>query len=235
MARRKVVMTDPMKNTYFYDEAIKILRSNIQFAGRNIQTIVISSCYPNEGKSGIALSLAREMGNIGKKVLVLDADIRKSSFMTRYQVKTRNILKGLSQYLSGQAPLQQVLVSTNYRNVDFIFAGPSAPNPSELLEDNAFADLLQQMKLEYDYILIDTPPLCNMIDAAVVAKECDGAIMVIESGAVSYRSAARAKEQLEKSGCRILGAVLNKVDTEKEKYYRHYESYYKPYADQEQE
>ena len=90
------------------------------------------------------------------------------------------------------------------------------------------------MKAEYDYILVDTPPLSNMIDAAVVARECDGAVMVIESGAVSYRVAAKAKEQLEKTGCRILGVVLNKVDTEKEKYYRHYESYYHPYEKREQ-
>lgn len=80
MALQQVIMTDPKKNTYFYDEAIKILRTNIQFAGRNIKTIVLTSCFPNEGKSGTVLSLAREMGNAGKKVMVVDADIRKSSF-----------------------------------------------------------------------------------------------------------------------------------------------------------
>lgn len=232
MAEQKVVMTDPMKNTYFYDEAIKVLRGNIQFAGRNIKTIVITSCYPNEGKSGTVLSLAREIGNIGKKVLVIDADIRKSSFMSSYQVRGR--VKGLSQYLSGQAAISQVINETNYNNVDFIFSGPVAPNPSELLEDSAFSELLRAMKTEYDYILIDTPPLSNMIDAAVVARECDGAVMVIESGAVSYRVAAKAKEQLEKTGCRILGVVLNKVDTGNEKYYRHYEGYYRPYEKREQ-
>ena len=78
------------------------------------------------------------------------------------------------------------------------------------------------MKLRYDYILVDTPSLSNMIDAAIVARECDGAVMVIESGAVSYKTAVKAKEQLEMTGCRILGVVLNKVEVEKEKYYRRY-------------
>lgn len=232
MALQQVIMTDPKKNTYFYDEAIKILRTNIQFAGRNIKTIVLTSCFPNEGKSGTVLSLAREMGNAGKKVMVVDADIRKSSFVTRYQVKKR--IKGLSQYLSGQATVDEVIYATNFDNVDFIFSGPIAPNPSELLDDAAFSELLGMMKLQYDYILVDTPPLSNMIDAAIVARECDGAVMVIESGAVSYKTAVKAKEQLEMTGCRILGVVLNKVEVEKEKYYRRYESYYQPYEKQDE-
>lgn len=232
MALQQVIMNDPKKDTYFYDEAIKILRTNIQFVGRNLKTIVLTSCFPNEGKSGTVLSLAREMGNTGKKVLVVDADIRKSSFVSRYQVKKR--IKGLSQYLSGQASVEEIIYTTNFDNVDFIFSGPTAPNPSELLDDSAFAELLGMMKLQYDYILVDTPPLSNMIDAAVVARECDGAVMVIESGAVSYKVAMRAKEQLEVTGCRILGVVLNKVEIEKEKYYRHYGSYYRPYGKQDE-
>ena len=100
MTEPKVVMTDPKRPDYFYEEAIKTLRTNVQFAGTRIRTIVLTSCYPNEGKSDIVFQLAAEMGKIGKRILILDADIRKSSFVKRFQVKGK--IAGLSQYLSGQ-------------------------------------------------------------------------------------------------------------------------------------
>lgn len=224
---QKIILIDPKKSNYFYEEAVKTLRTNIQFAGRNIRTILLTSCFPNEGKSDIAMQLAREFGNMGKKVLLLDADIRKSAFVSRYQVQ--KTVKGLSQYLTGQVTAPAILYETNFRNVDIIFSGPPAPNPSELLEDAAFTELLGELKRVYDYILIDTPPISSLIDAAIAAKQCDGAIMVIESELVSYKIAQKAKSQLEKTGCRILGAVLNKVDTEKEKYYNRYDYYYRGY------
>lgn len=220
-----IILTDPKKPNYFYEEAMKTLRTNIQFGGRGIQTIVLTSCFPNEGKSDVVMQLAREFGNMGKKVLLLDADIRKSALASRYQVQ--KTVKGLSQYLSGQSTMPAILYATNFQNVDIVFSGPSAPNPSELLEDDAFAELLQEMKRHYDYILIDTPPINGIIDAAVVAKQCDGAILIIESELVSYKVAQKAKEQLEKTGCRLLGAVLNKVDQEQDKYYSKYGYYYK--------
>lgn len=223
---QKIVLTDPKKPNYFYEEAVKTLRTNVQFAGRNIRTILVTSCFPNEGKSDIVMQLAREFGNIGKRVLLLDADIRKSSFASRYQVG--QTVKGLSQYLSGQLGVAPVIYETNFQNVDMIFAGPSAPNPSELLEDAAFSELLAALRQQYDYVLIDTPPMNNLIDAAIVAKQCDGAILVIESEMVSYKVAQKIKVQLEKTGCRILGAVLNKVDPGKDKYYSKY-SYYRYY------
>ena len=99
MTLQKVVMTDPKQQDYFYEEAIKTLRTNIQFTGTEIKTIVLTSCYPNEGKSDIAFQLAKEIGNTNKKVLLIDADIRKSNFVGRYQVKQK--VSGLSQYLSG--------------------------------------------------------------------------------------------------------------------------------------
>lgn len=225
MIMQNVVMTDPRKTDYFYEEAIKTLRTNIQFSGIDIKSIVVTSCYPNEGKSDITFQLALEIGKMGKKVLVVDADIRKSAYVTRYQITER--INGLSQYLSGQKKETDILYRTNFEGVDMIFAGPAAPNPSELLEQEAFGTLLQDLREKYDYVLIDTPPVGNMIDAAIVAKQCDGVILVIESETVSRRVALKAKEQLEKSGCWLLGAVLNKVDIKKDKYYTKYGYYYK--------
>ena len=227
MTGQRIIMTDPKTSDYFYEEAIKTLRTNIQFTGMDIKTIVITSCYPNEGKSDIAFQLAKEIGNMNKKVLFVDADIRKSSMVSRYQVKQK--VTGLSQYLSGQAGRNEIFYNTNFPNLDIIFAGPLAPNPSELLEQVSFEALMEFERSFYDYVIVDTPPVGNLIDAAVVAKQCDGAILVIESGLVSRRVAEKAKDQLEKSGCRVLGAVLNKVDVRKDRYYSRYNSKYSYY------
>ena len=224
MIMQNVVMTDPRKSDYFYEEAIKTLRTNIQFSGIDIKTIVLTSCYPNEGKSDVTVQLALESGKMGKKVLVVDADIRKSAYVSRYQIKER--ISGLSQYLSGQVKVRDIIYQTNFAHLDIIFAGPMAPNPSELLAQEAFEMLIRSVREIYDYVLIDTPPIASLTDAAITAKLSDGAILVIESERVSHKVAAKAKEQLEMSGCRLLGAVLNKVDTKKDKYYSKYSYYY---------
>ena len=93
-----------------------------------------------------------------------------------------------------------------------ILAGHSVPNPSEILGDSAFGNLIKAARNSYDYVIVDTPPLGAIIDAAVVGQNCDGAVLIVESGAVSYRAAQRTKAQLEAAGCKVLGAVLNKVD-----------------------
>ena len=224
MAIQRALMTDSRKEDVFYEEAIKTLRTNMQFSGVETKSIVITSCYPNEGKSDVTFQLAVEIGKMGKKVLIIDADIRKSNYVKRFQVEQK--VDGLSQYLSGQLNKEKILYSTNYSNVDFIFAGPYAPNPSELLEQELFSKLIEETRKGYDYVLIDTPPMLSMSDASIVAKQCDGAILVIQNEAVSRKDALRAKDQLKKSGCKLLGAVLNKVDMKKEKYYNRYNSYY---------
>lgn len=222
---QKIVLRNIQKEDYFYDEAIKTLRTNLQFTGKNTKVILFTSCYPNEGKSNIVFDLSVEMGKSGKRVLLLDADIRKSTFARRYGVGRE--VKGLSQYLSGQVDKTQIVYQTNYANMDFIFAGISAPNSSELLSDPAFGELLLDLRNRYDYVLIDTAPIGTIIDAAVVAEKSDGAVLVIESEAVSRKEEQKIKEQLERSGCTILGAVLNKVDMKKDKYYGRKTGYYK--------
>ena len=234
---KKLNLTDRRKPDYFYSESIKTLRTNIQLSGQSIKTILITSCYSNEGKSDIALSLAQELGSIGKKVLLLDADIRKTAYVGRLEVQDE--VKGLSQLLSGQAGLQDIIYNTNFPNMDIIFGGPSAPNPSGLLSENIFKILIKELKDYYNYILIDTPPIGTVIDAAVIGRCCDGAVFLIQPGNVRYRDAQKAFAQLEKSGCRILGAVLNKIDTSGDKYYssyyKHYGEYYRRDEDDSEE
>lgn len=226
--KQQITLKNIISKDYAYEEAIKTLRTNIQFCGSNIHTIMFTSSIPNEGKSSITFALARSLAQTGKKVLLIDADIRKSVLVSRYQLEKD--VYGLSQFLSGQKKLEEVLYSTNVEFLDVIFSGPFSPNPAELLEEQLFTDLVDQAKMEYDYIIIDTPPITNVIDGAIVARVCDGAALVVESGAISYRIAQRVKQQMEKTGCRLLGVVLNKVGGENSGYYSKYYGTYGKYG-----
>ena len=230
---KRVSMQDVRKTDYYYEEAIKTLLTNIKFAGKDVKTILLTSCYPNEGKSDITFSLAREMAASGKRVLLLDTDMRKSMYALRFRVAES--VSGLSQFLSGQIGIADLLYSTNYENLDIIFAGPSVPNPSALLGEGIFSTLLKKLREHYDYIFVDTPPVGTIIDAAIVAQKCDGAVLVVESEAVSHKVAKKAIAQIEKSGCRTLGAVLNKVDMKKDKYYSRYSGKYVAYYEKMKE
>ena len=221
---RKVQLTMPESDQRF-DEAMKTLRTNIQFSGADIRTIMMTSTEPNEGKSEITFHTALSFANTGKKVLLIDADIHKSDLTTRYHLDQE--VDGLSQYLTGQKRAEEVIYSTNVENFDILFSGPYAPNPAELFESSLMRELLEEAAKHYDYVLVDTPPVGSLIEGAIIAQYCDGAILVIKSGAISYKRVQRVKRQVEKSGCRMLGAVLNMVNTSKGSYYNSY--YYGDY------
>lgn len=201
-------------------EAYKSLRTNIQFCGEDKKVIVLTSCTPDEGKSTVSLQLAVSLAEANQKVLLVDADLRKSIMMGSFEIEGE--VKGLTHYLSGQAPVQEVIQKTDRKNLDMIFAGPIPPNPAELLGDKPFREMVKKCREEYDYVIIDSPPLGGVIDSAVIARECDGAVIVIEAEVISYRFVQEIKEQLEKSGCPILGTILNKVDVRQQKYYGRY-------------
>ena len=223
MSKKILSLSREMKDDYNYNEAIKTLRTNIQFCGSNLHTIMFTSALPDEGKSDVAFAAASSLAQIGKRVVFIDADIRKSVLVSRYQLIEK--VDGLSQYLSGQKNMQDILYDTSFENFSVIFAGPYSPNPAELLEEPLFEELIHALETEYDYIIIDTPPMANLIDGAIVARNCDGAVLVIESGAISYHLEQKVKNQLDKTKCRILGAVLNKVDIRSEGYYGKYGKY----------
>lgn len=208
------------------NEAYKQIRTNIQLCSSNIKVICITSSLPNEGKSSVSFNLAVCMAESDKKVLFIDADLRKSVIVGRY--KPNQEVLGLSHYLAGMKALEDVLYQTNIPNLDMIFTGPVPPNPVELLGNNTFINLLDCMREEYDYIVIDTPPLGSVIDSVVVAEHCDGVVLVIEANAISYKLIKGVKKQLEKGNCRILGAILNKVDIKKG-VYQYYGKKYKKY------
>lgn len=210
---------------YQGNEAFKTLRSNIQFCGNEIKVIGLTSSIPNEGKSSVSLNLARSLAEDGKKVVFVDADLRKSVTIGRYRVEQP--VKGLTHYLSGFNNAEDVIYESSIRNLDIIFSGPVPPNPSELLGSQKFNNLIQILEQTYDYVIIDTPPIGSVIDGAIVAQVCHGMVYVIEANKISYKFARKIKSQLEKTGCRILGAVLNKVDLSKMGFYgKYYGKYY---------
>lgn len=213
---------------YECDEAFKALRTNLQFCGEDKKVIMFTSCTPDEGKSTVVHYLAMSLASTGKRVLVIDADLRKSIMAGNYKIT--DPVKGLSHFLSGQAPLEEVLCGTNIEMLHVILAGPLPPNPSELLAGKTFKKLISAARAAYDYILVDCPPLGSVIDGAIVAKYSDGAVIVVESEAISYRFVQEVKEQIEKSECPILGVVLNKVDIRSQKYYYNYYNKYGKYG-----
>jgi len=214
---------------YRTEESFKGLRTNIMLTGIENKVIAITSCTPNEGKSTVSMFLAKALAESGKKVLLIDGDLRKS-ILSKY-IQTYEEPKGLSHFLSGLAEINEVMYSTQIDNLFLVMPGTVPPNPAELLEQARFEAFIKGARKKFDYIIIDTPPLGNVIDAAIITNVCDGVALVISSGEISYRFARNIRNQIEKTNCQILGVVLNKVDTKIDKRYGKYYGSYGDYGD----
>lgn len=205
------------QDNFFYQEALKVLRTNILFCGNEVKIIALTSCDMNEGKTTTALSMGYSLAELGKRVLIIDADMRKSVMLGR-DAEAESV-NGLSELLSGQEKLGNCVCTTQINNLHVLFAGQYPPNPVELLNGKRFDMLIDAVKDVYDYILIDTPPVGMVIDAAVIAAKCDSAILVIGSDYIKRSQAQEAVEQMKKSGCNVLGVILNNVKNDKKSYY----------------
>jgi capsular exopolysaccharide synthesis family protein len=217
---QKINIENIEKHDFRVNEAYKQLRTNIQFCGQDIKVIAITSTLSNEGKSSVSFNLAVSMAEAGKKVIFLDTDLRKSVLIGRHRINQS--IKGMTHFLTGISKIDEVLYATNVPNLHVIFSGPVPPNPAELLGKDLFDQLLVQLREYYDYIIIDTPPLGSVIDAAIVAEKSDGVAMVITYGEINHKLASETVEQLKRTNCTILGAILNKVDERKSGYYGYY-------------
>lgn len=207
---KEVMMQLPEVNDYRITEAYNQLKTNIAFCGNNIKVIAVTSSVPNEGKSSVAFTLSRLLAENGKKVLLVDCDLRKSVLAGKYHMD--GVEKGLSHYLSGQADRKEVIYSTKEEGFFLTVAGPLSPDPTALLDSEQFKVFIEDARKEFDYVILDAPPLGLVIDAVIVGKFSDGAIVVIEQGIISRKMLQGVIKQLKKGEIRILGAVLNKVD-----------------------
>lgn len=206
----KIAVKRFVSKEFYTAEAMKTLRTNLIFSGDSIRAVALTSHSAGEGKSTISFQLAASLAQTGKRVLLMDADLRKSVLASRLKVKGR--LGGLSHYLSGMAKPSEIIHETDLPGMFIMFAGVRVPNPAEVLGSLRFKKLLAALRDTFDYIIIDAAPLGQVIDCAVVAPEVDGILLVVDTTNNSYKMERRIKQQLEKSGGKILGVVLNRVD-----------------------
>ena len=191
-------------------EAMKALRTNLQFCGSNVKTVALTSFSAGEGKSTIAFQLCASLAQAGKRVILLDTDLRKSTLTNRLHLQGR--IDGLSHYLSGMSNADELVTETDIPGFYILFAGKLVPNAAELLGTQSFQRLVSALRDTFDYVIIDTAPLGQVIDCALILPVVDGTMIVLDVNNNSYKLARRMKTQMEKAGAKILGVVLNGVD-----------------------
>ncbi|OPA80646.1 capsular biosynthesis protein [Paenibacillus selenitireducens] len=202
-------------------EAYRSLRTNIDFSSidEEIRVIMVTSSGPEEGKSTTLANLAVSYAQSDKKVVVIDGDMRRPTCHHTFNLSNQS---GLSSIVTGQIEMQQAIKATEVDNLFVITSGPLPPNPSELLGSKRMNELLEQLKMNFDIIIIDTPPVLAVTDAQIISSKCDGVVLVIHSGKVKRDMAIKAKASLDHVRARILGVVLNNVKHKKEDMYYYY-------------
>ena len=198
------------------EEYYNALRTNIQLSGENIKIVSLTSVHPNEGKSTTSTNLAIAFARAGYKTLLIDADIRNSVMSGVFKSSAK--ITGLTDYLSGKTDLSQGLCETDVKNLFVIESGQSSPNPIALLQSKNFDIMMNILRRYYDYVIVDTPPIGLVIDAAIISQKCDASILVAESGSVKRKALQKAKEQLEQTSTPFLGVILNKYDVSNDRY-----------------
>ena len=208
--KRKLITKTNSKSPI--SEQYRTIRTNIQFAAvdQEMQIIMVTSAAPGEGKSTTSSNLAVVMAQQGKKVLLVDADLRKPT--VHYTFNQTNTF-GLTNVLMKKIELNEAVNSTDVDNLYVLTSGPIPPNPAELLGSKMMKELLLQIRNEFDTIIIDTPPILAVTDAQIVANSCDGTVLVISSGKAEIEDAKKATEMLQSSSSTLLGAILNNKKT----------------------
>ncbi|RZT21367.1 capsular exopolysaccharide synthesis family protein [Fictibacillus sp. BK138] len=202
-------------------EQYRTIRTNIQFASvdKEFKTLMITSSGPGEGKSTTAANLAVVLAQQGKKVLLIDGDLRKPT--VHYTFNVSNIY-GVTNVLTRQRSLKEAVVATKIPDIDVLPSGPVPPNPSELINSNSMDQLIEEASSLYDYVLFDTPPIMAVTDGQLLANRVDGVILVISSGKTEVEAAIKSKELLLHANAKILGTVLNGKDVSNDNYYYYY-------------
>lgn len=199
-------------------EAYRNLKTNVQFIkwDRTIQIIAVASTLPGEGKTTTISNLAISYAQEGKKVLLIDADLRHPSLHRAFNVVNK---VGLSNVLACQKLLAEVVKDSSIENLSIIPSGPVPPNPAELLASPQFNMLLEESKSQYDMILFDTPPILAVADGLIISAACDGVILVVQSGKVKRQMIKKTKAKLEHVNAEILGVVLNNQKKRKNEFH----------------
>lgn len=203
-------------------EAYRVLRTNLQFLGLDepVRSMLVTSATPGEGKSTTISNLAVAFAQTGAKVCLVDADLRRPTIAKTFGLENWS---GLTTALIGQAGLDACLRNTDIPGLTVMTSGPIPPNPAELVGSARMGALLEQLQERFDTVLIDSPPVLAVTDAAVLAPKVGGVVLVVRANAVDQRQVNRAREALEAVKARVLGVVLSAVQPEgREGYYYYY-------------
>lgn len=231
---RKIEITRFPELDYVSAEGLNTLVTNLSYCGQDVRRIMVTSRYAGEGKSYVTMNLLRTFARMGRKVIVVDTDLRASGIQLDYHLRTNNgEIAGLSEYLSGKNEFDDVIYETNIPGSYIIPAGHEAPNPLQLLDTDRMKKLMEDILKTYDLVLVDTAPVGVLVDAVAIAKFCDGALLVVSYGQGKQKEISEAVEHIKQTGCKMLGAVLNEVKfkklSNKHYYYssRRYSGYYR--------
>lgn len=217
MPRKKKASSDAL----VVQNAAKTLLANIRFASvdRPVKSIVLTSSVPNEGKSTVAYNLAQAIASSGKRTLLVECDMRRRSLADMVGARARH---GIYAVLSGQVELDEALVATSHRNLFFLDSEPHIPNPTDILSSQRFRKLVAQMESDFDYVVIDTPPVGTFVDAAIIATLADATALVVRERFVKRAELQNAYDQLKKADANVIGVIMNMCEAESSEYYYAY-------------
>lgn len=216
------------QNPFAVVEAYNTIRTNLLFllAQHKGKVITVSSANPGEGKSTTALNVASSFSQLGGKTLLIDADLRKPIIHKKAHLHNT---KGLSSVLVGFCKAEEAISSIN-PFFDILTSGPTPPNPGELLASNEFDELMKALREQYDYIIVDTPPINIVSDPIVVAPRTDGVLLVVKDRKTYHEEFKKAVSSVEFTNVRILGAIINALDVKNSKKYKYrykYKNHYR--------
>ncbi|HZI48386.1 MAG TPA: polysaccharide biosynthesis tyrosine autokinase, partial [Pyrinomonadaceae bacterium] len=208
-------------------ESYRTIRTALMLsqAERPPKVILLTSPCPNEGKTVTTLNLAIALAQGGKRVLAIDADLRKGRC---HQLLHRKNYRGLANVLTGDVDVKQVIQETSIKDFYLLPRGSLPPNPADLLMSQRMRDILSELRTLFDFVVIDSPPIIAVSDAAALSVLCDGVVLVFNGEKTTTPSARRATERLDKVGAHILGVILNAIDI-RDPEYLDYRSYYPSY------
>ncbi len=209
-------------------EVFRTIRNSIRYASidKPIKTLLLTSSIESEGKSSLASNISIAFSMEGRKIILVDLDLRRPSLYKFFNVSNK---VGITNVLAEDLPLQAAIVSTTTKGVDILVSGPIPPDPSGLIESKKLKDIISSLKEMYDMVIIDTPPVLAVNDASVIGPSADGIVFVVEAGRATFSMLGHVKELKAKADINLVGVVLNKFAAHASGYYHyyHYNSYYK--------
>lgn len=207
-------------------EAFRTLRTNIQFSSldNTIKSLVVTSSGPGEGKSTVMANLGTTIAQSGKRVVIVDCDLRKPTVHKKLGLPNT---EGLTNVLVQNKKIEECIVSTKITNLYAMTSGPIPPNPAELLGSKKMKGMLNELVQVFDMVLIDAPPVIAVTDAQILATQVEGVLLVTSYRQTEKLALTKSKELLDKVGARILGVILNKIPEQADSIYgKYYGSYY---------